>query len=103
MTIVERMFMGIPRSDIEWALRWPSSAGFSAGEFLLQACNDRWGHEARNVAIHARNLAHQSGGDGAHHRGRWQEHGLDLRGHSLVHAGHLHFVIEIRAVAQAAD
>ena len=32
-----------------------------------------------------------------------QEHGLQIRRHRLVHAGHLHLVVEIGAVAQAAD
>ena len=57
----------------------------------------------RNVAAHACDLSHECGGDRAYPgRGR-QEHGLDVGRHRLVHSGHLHFIVEIGAVAQAAD
>src|ERR1700761_9116512 len=60
-------------------------------------------HEGRHVAAHASDLTHQCGGDRAdRHRGR-DEDGMDVGRHRLVHAGDLHLVVEIGAVAQAPD
>ena len=75
----------------------------SVGEFGLEAGGDRRRHEGGDVAAHGRDLAHQCGGDRADRdRGR-QEHRLHLRRHGLVHARDLHLVVEVGAVAQAAD
>ena len=38
-----------------------------------------------------------------HRRGSRNEDGLDVGRHGLVHSGHLHLIVEIGAVAQAAD
>src|ERR1043165_4661302 len=78
-----------------------SGAGF-AGALGLEPGRDRGRHEARDVAAQAGDLTHQSGGDRADRRRGRQKHGLDLRRHGAVHAGHLHLVIEVGAVAQAA-
>ena len=48
----------------------------SAREFLLQARDNRCRHEGRNVAAHAGDLPHQSGGDRADRRRGRQEYRL---------------------------
>src|SRR5215470_16994453 len=78
------------------------SAGL-AGELLFQADGDRGRHEGRDIAAHGRNLAHQCGSDRTHAGRCGQKYRLYLRRHRAVHARHLHFVVEVRAIAQAAD
>src|SRR6478609_1324818 len=74
-----------------------------AGEFGLEFGGNRGRYERGEVAAHARDLAHQCGGDRADRsRGR-DEHRMHLGRHGLVHAGQLHLVVEIGAVAQAPD
>ena len=46
-------------------------------------------------------LAHQCGGDRANAGRSRNEHRMHVGGHSLVHAGDLHFIVEIGAIAQA--
>src|SRR6478752_8584630 len=74
-----------------------------AREFGLEFGGNRGRYERGEVAAHARDLAHQCGGDRADRsRGR-DEHRMHLGRHGLVHAGQLHLVVEVGAVAQAAD
>src|SRR5665213_953491 len=80
-----------------------TDANARSGEFVFQAAGDRRRHERGDVAAHRRDLAYQCGGDRANrNRGR-NEDGVHLRRHGLVHAGDLHFIIEVGAVAQAAN
>src|SRR4029079_1933368 len=74
-----------------------------AGKFGLEFGGNRGRYERGEVAAHARDLAHQCGGDRADRsRGR-DEHRTRCGRHGLVHAGQLHLVVEIGAVAQAPD
>src|SRR3989337_2149905 len=74
-----------------------------AGKLLLE----RGGHdrrdEGRTIAAHGGNLANETCRDMPRLRRGGQKHRLDLRRKGLVHAGHLHLVVEIAGVAQAPD
>src|SRR4029077_4793275 len=71
-----------------------------AAKFFLEAsCHSHW-NEARYVAAHGSDLAHQCGGDRADRRRRRQKDRLYRRGHDGVHARHFHLIIEIRRAAQ---
>lgn len=72
-------------------------------EFGFERAGDCDRHKGTNVAAHRGYLADQCGGNRAHRRARGQEDCLQLRSHRLVHAGHLHLVVEIGAVTQATD
>ena len=53
-------------------------------------------------AAHAGDLAHQGGGDRANLRRR-RQHRLHARRHYGIHAGHLHFIVEVGGIAHAPD
>src|SRR6266436_2786753 len=73
----------------------------SARKFGLEAGGDGCRHKGGYVAAHGSDLTDQCGGDRADkNRGR-NEHGLHVGRHSAVHAGKLHLVIEVGAIAQA--
>ena len=53
--------------------------------------------------MHGGDLTHQRAGDVAHVRRGRRENGVHVRRHRAVHASHLHFIIKVRPVAQAAQ
>src|SRR5205085_5687760 len=95
--------------DDVWSSDLPANTGSHsaecalAREFGFQASGHRGRHERRNVPAHASDLAHQCGGDRAGTHGSRDEHRMHVRRHGLVHAGNLHLIIEVRAIAQAAN
>ena len=92
-----------PRRQADGSCELPVLSRRLRCEFRFQPCHHGGRHEGADVAAHLGDLAHQSGGDRAHRGARGQEDGLDRRRHRAVHPGHLHFVVEIGGVAQAAD
>src|SRR5882724_12975249 len=84
-------------------VRRKKRASALAGEFGLEFGGDRGRHECGEVAAHGGDLAYQCGGDRADGGRRWYEHRMHLGRHGLVHAGYLHLVVEIGAVAQPPD
>src|SRR3954467_1730214 len=75
----------------------------STGELGLQASSDHGRDEGRDVAAHRCDLPDQCGGDRADADRSRKKYRFDVGRHGLVHAGNLHLVIEIGAVAQSAD
>jgi hypothetical protein len=67
-----------------------------------ERCKYGLGHERRNIAAHLGDLPHQCGGNGAILRAGRKKHRVDVGRHGPVHARHLHFVVQVGAVAQAA-
>ena len=59
--------------------------------------------EGSRIATHGSDLAHERGGDGANQCRGWQENGEHIWRHGLIHASHLHFIVEISAVTQATN
>ncbi len=59
--------------------------------------------ERRDVAAHGCDLANKGRRDVTCARAGGQEDRLDVWRHRSVHAGHLHLVVEVRAVPQTSD
>ena len=55
----------------------------------------RFGNKRRHIPAHFCYLPHQCGGNGTNHGTRWQKDGCQRRCHCAVHAGHLHFIVQI--------
>ena len=69
---------------------------------LVSAAATAGGTKGTNISAHGSDLPDECGGNGAHRRACRQEYGLQVRRHGLVHPGHLHFIVEIGAIAQTA-
>ncbi len=89
-----------PGTQEEWLGNLPLLA---LGGFGLEALGDGARNEIADRPAHQRDLAHERARDMAHAGARRQEHGVDVRRHGPVHARHLHLVVEVRAVAEAAE
>ena len=82
--------------------RLPESGFQLCANFFFSRAATCCRHEGRDVAAHAGNLPDQGGGDRANRGRGGQEYRLHFGRHRGIHAGHLHFVIEIGGVAHAA-
>src|SRR5262249_3001034 len=86
----------LERADIKSALL---RFGHPRLESLEHSCRN----ERRRIASHHSNRTHQIGRDMPNGRRGRDVDSLDLRRHLAVHAGHLHFIVEVGTVAQAAN
>src|SRR5579883_1797293 len=91
------------KRDIATPLRFALLVSYVHLKSDLEPVRHNGGHKGRHVASHAGNLPHQSGADGTHRWRRRQEHGQHVGRHRGVHPGELHLVVEVGAIAQAAD
>ena len=97
------------RYELSIAVRQHPWRGLGAGGAILpswscrEALGNGRGDERGHVAAQERDLAHEVGRDMPDMRRSGDEHRLNIREHGPVHARHLHLVVEIGAVAQAAE
>ncbi len=71
--------------------------------FCLSRAATAGGTNGCHVASHLSDLAHKGGGNMPIGAGGRQEYRIEAGGEGAIHAGHLHFIVEIGGIAEAAQ